>query len=210
MNRSIVVILTIGLGFSAGIAAALITPDPPAKQTIEWLDNPRDLARFSLQGATGEFNNRSLLGHWTIAVFGFLHCPDVCPTSLSQLGTLAESLAKQAPEEQMRFLFVSVDPGRDSPGEVSRYTRQFHKSILGTTGTEQQLALLTDPLGIQFKISPDPNNYQVAHSITFSVIDPKGALRGRFRPGFDTEALINELRRHLESTSNITHRRNSV
>lgn len=178
-----------------GITLALITPEHLKQKTIEqqaieWLDNPRSLANFSLESEVGEFNKQSLMGHWTIVLFGFLHCPDICPTSLSQLATLAARLAEKPIGSNIAFVFVSVDPKRDSIVEIGRYVRYFNSSILGVTGREEQLTQFARGLGIQFKVSPDDEDYTVAHSITFSIIDPKGAFRGRFSPGFDVSSLV--------------------
>lgn len=192
VNRSAIVFLLLNLGVALGITLAFVTPEPHEQQTIEWLDNPRSLVSFSLESEAGEFNNRSLMGRWTIVLFGFLHCPDICPTSLSQLATLSAILAEKSIDKKVAFVFVSVDPGRDSLVEVGQYVRHFDSSILGVTGSEEQLSQFAKDLGIQFKVSPDDEDYTVAHSITFSIIDPEGVFRGRFRLGFDVSNLVKD------------------
>jgi len=193
VNRSVVVFLFLSLGVALGLTLALVAPEPDAQQTIEWLDNPRSLASFSLETQAGEFDNRSLAGHWTIVLFGFLNCPDICPTSLSQLATLAARLAETSIDQDVAFVFVSVDPGRDSVAEVSRYVQHFDASFRGVTGSQEQLAQFASDLGIQFKVIPDDDDYAVAHSITYSIIDPDGVFRGRFRPGFKLPDLASSL-----------------
>ncbi len=193
VNRAVVVLLLLSLGVSLGLTLALTSPEPQAPHTIEWLDDPRNLGSFSLETKTGAFDNQSLVGHWTIVLFGFLHCPDICPTSLSQLAELADKLAEQASNKEVAYVFVSVDPERDSVTEVNRYVKHFNPSIRGVTGNVAQLTRFTRDLGIRFKVSPDSDDYAVAHSITFSVIDPEGVLRGRFRPGFDVPDLARNL-----------------
>jgi len=190
MNRSATVFLLLSLGVALGIVLPLVTPETDVQQTIEWLDNPRGLESFSLETEAGAFNNQSLMGRWTIVVFGFLHCPDICPTSMLQMATLADRLAEEPIDEQVAFAFVSVDPRRDSVEEISEYAEYFHSSIRGVTGREDQLAQFAGDLGIQFEVSPDEANYMVAHSITFSIIDPEGIFRGRFRPGEDVPNLV--------------------
>lgn len=193
MSRHTTVFVFLSLGAAIGVALAFIAPEPDVTQTIEWLDNPRSLENFSLDTEAGEFNNQSLKGHWTVVTFGFLHCPDVCPTSLSQMATLIGSLADEPVDQEVNFVFVSVDPGRDSVADVSRYVRHFDESIRGVTGKEFQLAQFANSLGIQFKVSGGNGDYSVAHSTTFSIIDPNGVFRGRFRPGFDVNSLVNNL-----------------
>ncbi len=197
MSKSIAVALLLVTGLLLGVAAALIAPKPEAKQTIEWLDNPRSLADFSLVSETGDFGSQSLLGHWTILLFGFLHCPDICPTSLSELATVASRLAEIPIDEEVGYVFVSVDPGRDTPNQIGHYVRSFSPSIKGVTGTDEQLQILASNLGIQFKVSTDADNYSVSHSITYSIIDPNGNLRARFRPGVSVAELVENLVPHL-------------
>lgn len=189
MNKPLVAALLLGTGIVLGLALALTAPDAQQHQEIEWLDNPRDLNEFILQMDTGAFDNQSLLGHWTVVLFGFLHCPDICPTSLSEMATLADSMSERRSDRKTKYLFVSVDPGRDSASEVSQYARHFNAVFVGVTGDQDQLTQLTSSLGVQFKVTDDSNNYTVSHSITFSIIDPEGVFRGRFRPGFDKGTL---------------------
>jgi len=193
MNRALIVCLLLSLGGALGLTLAFIKYKPHEQQTIEWLDNPRSLMDFSLESETGGFNKQSLMGHWTIVLFGFLHCPDICPTSLSQLAAIADSLAEKSIDQKVAFVFVSVDPRRDRIVEVSQYARYFSSSIRGVTGTEKQLAQFANRLGIQFKVSSVNEDYQVAHSTTFSIIGPDGVFRGRFNPEFDVSNLVRNL-----------------
>lgn len=190
MNRPVVVLLLVSLGVGLGIALVLSSPEPDERQAIEWLDTPRSLGSFSLETEAGGFDRQSLMGHWTIVLFGFLHCPDICPTSLSQLATLANRLAEASVDPEVAFVFVSVDPARDSVTEIGQYVRHFSASIQGATGAEDQLAQFAGDLGIQFSAAADSDEYAVAHSVTFSIIDPAGVFCGRFRPGFDTPDLV--------------------
>lgn len=184
--------LFLSIGVVLGVGLAVGAPQPAGLQRIEWLENPRGLRDFSLATGSGQLDNQALRGRWSIVLFGFLNCPDVCPTSLAQLATLADRLA-QPVGDQARYLFVSVDPRRDSPQQVAEYVAHFHPSIAGVTGTDQQLTRFATDLGVRFKVTADPNDYRVAHSITYSIIDPRGVFRGRFRPGFDPTTLAGQL-----------------
>ncbi|GAA6154246.1 hypothetical protein NBRC116587_36690 [Pseudoteredinibacter isoporae] len=159
---------------------------------IEWLDPPRHTVDFELRSEHKVFTQRSLLGQWTIVLFGFLHCPDVCPTALSEMADVSQRLQAAGFGKNINYVFVSVDPGRDSLEDISRYAEYFDPSILGLTGSEEQLLRFSKPLGIRFKVTPDEDNYRVAHSLTFSLIDPEGRLRGRFRPGFNPSDFVEE------------------
>ena len=186
MNKAYAFAGLLGLGVCMGLALTSLAPKPVRTDTIEWLDNPRELPSFQLESARGDFTNRSLEGRWTILSFGFMNCPDVCPTSLSELSALA-NLAD--------VIFVGVDPKRDSVDELDRYVRNFDTTFQGVTGTEQELRRLADALGIQFKVTGEAEDSAVAHSMTFSIVDPEGLFRGRFRPGFDAVVASHEFGR---------------
>tara|TARA_R110002110_G_scaffold10551_7_gene51959 strand:- start:203 stop:826 length:624 start_codon:yes stop_codon:yes gene_type:complete len=198
-NKPILVLLFLGLGVALGLMLGLVPRDIPGEgspalqtaehQTIEWLDNPRSIERFNLESASSEFTEQSLQGHWTIMVFGFLHCPDVCPTSLSQLSVLADHLHENMTDLSINYVFVSVDPSRDAVADIDRYVQSFDSSFNGVTGSEAELHKLARNLGVRFKVSAKDEDYTVTHSTTFSIIDPEGYFRGRFRPGFDARAL---------------------
>ena len=195
MNRAVVFSLMLSLAISLALTLVFITANnfkqtTIEQQAIEWLDNPRNLLEFSLKSEAGEFNNQSLAGRWTIVLFGFLSCADICPTSLMQLSKLAATLAEIPTQNEMNFVFISLDPERDSLAEVNQFVKYFDSSFLGITGNEEQLTRLTKILGIQFKVSADEDNYTIAHSIKFSIIDPKGVFRGRFSPGFNVPSLV--------------------
>lgn len=190
----------LSLGVGLGVVLAFNAPVPHERPAIEWLESPRLLSDFELQTDGGEFTNRSLEGRWTVVLFGFLHCPDVCPISLSQLAELARNLRASPGSQDVAYIFVSVDPGRDSIAEVSEYARYFDPSIRGVVGSEAQLKTFARDLGIQFKVSADDDDYDVAHSITFSIIDPTGQMLGRFRPGCAMPDLMREFALKISSS----------
>lgn len=203
MNSTKRVFLLLSLSIALGATLAIVALElnaqqPKTQQAIEWLDNPRSLASFSLESEAGEFTNQSLMGHWTIVLFGFLHCPDICPTSLAQLSRLSAALTENSGKHDVTFVFVSVDPGRDSVAELSQYLQYFDTSILGVTGNEVQLTRFANSLGVRFEVSANKEDYSVAHSIKFSIIDPAGLFRGRFSPEFDTSGLARDLIANLE------------
>lgn len=77
-------------------------------------------------------------GKLVLLLFGYTSCPDVCPLTLNKLATLLRDLGEQY-SKQVQVLFVSVDPQRDSADKLFQYTQYFHPSIIGLTGTKQQI-----------------------------------------------------------------------
>lgn len=190
MPKLVVATLLVVSGVLLGISMVALSPEPAGARPIEWLDTPRSLESFSLSSVHGQFDQQSLADRWTVVLIGFLHCPDICPTSMSQLATLVDALDAEPIGQQVQYLFVSVDPGRDSVLQLDQYTRAFRPEILGVTGTEEQLVRFTRGLGVRAEVAADAQDYEVSHSIMFSIIDANGRLSGRFGPGFDAVDLV--------------------
>ena len=193
MDRKRLGYLGLILGTMIGTGIASFAPKPKEHNAIEWLDGPRVVRNFDFVSDTGDFTRQSLMGRWTIVALGFVHCPEICPINLSELAKLASHLSAQVIDPPVSFVFVSVDPGRDSPIRIGQYARSFHSSILGVTGTAAQLNQFADDLGLRFARSSGFDDDSASHSVTFSIIGPDGTLRGRFDPGFLVSNLIEEL-----------------
>lgn len=170
--------------------------EAPALQALLRYPQPRQVPPFSLARADGAvLDNAALQGHWTLAFFGFTHCPDVCPTTLAlfrQIETLAQADA-DAPRPALWF--VSVDPARDTPQVLGDYARYFSPAIVAATGTEAALAAFTPALGIVYAQSPTADGaYTVDHSTQILVFDPQGRLAAIARPPHDAAAILGDLR----------------
>ncbi|MEC7107208.1 MAG: SCO family protein, partial [Pseudomonadota bacterium] len=104
------------------------------------LPTPRDIAAFELTDHMGNtFDRSSISGRWSFVFFGFVSCPDVCPTSMSVLGKVDRQLQTSDPElaEQFQGILVSVDPERDSIESLARYATAFSPRFLGVTGPRE-------------------------------------------------------------------------
>jgi len=104
--------------------------------------------------------------------FGFTHCPDICPTTLARLAAAARRLPEPVAED-LQLAFVSVDPSRDGPEALARYTAAFSERMLGLTGTQKQLRALTRRYRVTYGYAaPDAEgNYEVSHSSAILVFD---------------------------------------
>ena len=80
-------------------------------------------------------------GYTRLVFFGFASCPDICPMTLSYIGTALDALGPLA--SQVKVIFISVDPKRDTPEVIAKYTDAFHPSIIGFTGTYDQVTAIT-------------------------------------------------------------------
>lgn len=137
--------------------------------------------RFSLQAAgpktltQDDFKDKVVM-----MFFGYASCPDVCPTTLAQLGAVMDALGDKA--EQVRILFVSVDPHRDTPDALARYVAAFDgKHTTGLTGSEKQIADLARRYRVAYQIEKPnpkaPENYEVSHSRGVYIFDQQGRAR---------------------------------
>lgn len=152
------------------------------------LDTPVTMPNFSFSNELGEtFSDTELQGRWTVVMFGFLSCPDVCPFTLGNLeAAISETGMRVRPNNVPRVVFVSVDPDRDA-GYVSEYAKFFHPAFTGFTGARDQINTLVEATDSFYRLlEPDADGYyEVQHSSAVSVFAPDGTLRAKLQPPFD-------------------------
>ncbi|NKC00486.1 MAG: SCO family protein [Pseudomonadales bacterium] len=156
------------------------------------LPKPRDISPFSLQLADADFSNDDLKGKWSFVFFGFTHCPDVCPTSMSELGKADLALQDTTGERANAFqgVLVSVDPDRDTPMEVTEYAKFFSPRFLGATAPREVLAELTQQVNVAFAKVPDGNGgFTVDHTGNIVLINPHGHYHGFMKLPHDAETI---------------------
>lgn len=93
---------------------------------------------FTLSAISGPVALSDFKGKAVLVFFGYTHCPDVCPTDLARIGQVLNALTP-AESTRVRGLFISIDPERDTPQRIADYARFFHPSIIGLTGTPDDL-----------------------------------------------------------------------
>ncbi len=121
---------------------------------------------------------------------GFTHCPDICPTTLA----LFAALRGRLPGDEIQFVFVSVDPERDTPERIADYLAHFDARLVGATGTRMEIERFTKSLGLAQVRNPGVGgDYTVDHSAALVLIDPKARVAGYFQPPHDAEALAADL-----------------
>jgi protein SCO1/2 len=124
-----------------------------------------------------EFQLSQMRGKAVLFSFGFTHCPNVCPTTLSDLAKVYQALRAQD-RAKVQVLFVSVDPHRDTPETMKNYVPYFDDSFIGLTGTEDQVARAAKAYGAYYEIIHDskanPDLYTVNHSALTYLISPDG------------------------------------
>jgi protein SCO1/2 len=122
------------------------------------------------------FTPTDLRGKPTLVVFGFTHCPDVCPTSLSYVANTLQALGPQA--DAVRPVFLTVDPERDTTAVMAEYTDLFDPRILGVTGAPDNVAAALKSLRVYSrKVPQDDGNYTMDHTATMLLLDAQGRPR---------------------------------
>jgi protein SCO1/2 len=147
----------------------------------------RDIKDFKLQQAEGQaFTQKNLLNHWTLLFFGFTHCASICPTTLDMLQRAYAELHTTYPD--LQIVLVSLDPERDSPAELASYTHSFNADFIGVTGNLQELRKLQSQFGVfAARDNATGNNYQLQHTASIMLINPKGQWAGLFRFGLNPQ-----------------------
>lgn len=164
------------------------------------LPNGKPLKPFELEDYDKKpFGIAQLRGKWSFLFFGYTHCPDVCPLTLSVLNGVAEHLAKTpADAANTQFVFVSVDPDRDKPADLKKYVHYFNAGFLGVTGQAKQIDNLTGQLGVLYGFQDDPKSkdgYTVNHSAQILLIDPQGRERAVFSPPHEVNTITDAFRK---------------
>lgn len=127
--------------------------------------------------------------------FGFTHCPDYCPLTMTKLAGALDGIDDELAED-MTVLFVSVDPRRDSPERLARYVGGFGEQFVGLRGDRQALRAITRRYRTTYSHGePDANgNYDVAHSTALFIFGRSGEIRLLAREDVAVEDLENDLR----------------
>ena len=131
---------------------------------------------FALVDSRGQqFASSQLAGKPYAIFFGFTHCPDVCPTTLSRLARLRKELGRG--ENAFNIVFVSVDPERDGPKEVGAYANAFGSPVIALTGSPEQIDRVKKQYGIFSEKVPQGDTYTVDHSSAVLLFDRNGDFR---------------------------------
>lgn len=181
------------IGFSITINLSAKSDDIPDELRGLIKKQPIAVPEFELVDQYNKpFNAERLKGSWTFMFFGYTHCPDVCPLTLTELDNAASRINDlQNSERKIQYVFISVDPNRDTPASLGEYVSYFGAKFIGATGSEQALKQLAGPLGVKFeKGVGTENEYLVNHSSTMLLINPEGQYYARFRAPHYAEEII--------------------
>ncbi len=182
----------------AALTAGCNTSQGPAFQLtdITGADFGRDIRLTDHTGkprALADFK-----GKVVVAFFGYTHCPDVCPVTLSELATVAKELGKDA--EHMQVLFITVDPERDTPDVLSKYVPAFNSTFLGLYGDLEATMRTAKEFKVFVNKQPaTAGGYSVDHSAGTYIYDPAGRLRLFASYGQGAPKMLHDIRLLLQT-----------
>jgi protein SCO1/2 len=163
-----------------------------ASADVTGLDYGKD---FSLTDHNGKPRTiADFRGKLVFVFFGYTHCPDICPTTLSDMAGIMKSLGPDA--DKLQVLFITLDPERDTPEVMAGYVPAFHSGFLGLYGDRAA----TEKVARDFKIfqqrvsGPDGKSYTIDHTAASYVFDTQGHLRLFVRHGQAGASLLNDLK----------------
>jgi protein SCO1/2 len=136
-------------------------------------------------------------GKPVLLYFGYTFCPDVCPTTMAELGRMMRELGDRADDVQV--IMISVDPERDTPERLGEYVRYFHPSFMGLTGTEDEISQTATPLGIYYarREVEGASGYLMDHTATVLLVDKDGLARLIWPYGTSAEDMAADVRYFL-------------
>jgi protein SCO1/2 len=135
-------------------------------------------------------------GHWTLLFFGYTHCPDVCPMTLSELQKTFKYLENKNLKQLPKVLFISVDSQRDTPQILKEYIQFFNPVFNAATSDDANILSITSQIGAAYHIeSHEQNNlnYNVDHTAAVFLINPEKKLYGLFRTPHDAKKIAEDL-----------------
>lgn len=151
---------------------------------------------FTLTDHEGRpFELASLRGKPVLIFFGYSSCPDVCPVTLSKLSIVSRELGDAA--DDLRVLYITVDPERDTPEVLKEELGNFDLQAIGLTGTREEIDPVVRQYGAYYEIVPTPESagrYTVMHTSTLYALDRKG----RVRLLFPYQATVDEIAEGVE------------
>lgn len=199
-SQTILIVVVAVAALTLGVLASHLTSRKEAPQ-IDGLLWPsgKPLAAVALEDHHRQpFTLDRLTGRWTLLFFGYTHCPDVCPVTMSVLKNAITVMAGSGTGgEPPQMVFVSVDPQRDTLEHLGAYVGHFSADFLGVTGSEANLKDFARQLGVLYLLAePDAEgNYLVDHTAAVFLIDPRGHLVALFQAPHDAQRIARDVPR---------------
>ncbi|GHA89019.1 SCO family protein [Streptomyces thermoviolaceus subsp. thermoviolaceus] len=165
-----------GSGDDSGKPVAVVSEEVASDKAATVLDQPFEKPDLVLTDTHGKKYDlrKETAGRPTLIYFGYTHCPDVCPLTMNNLAVAKKSLPK-AEQDELRVVFVTTDPDRDTPEELGSWLRGIDPQFIGLTGDFSTIQAGARTLGIAIEpTTKDKNGKLVSvHGTQVVAFSPK-------------------------------------
>lgn len=193
----VLAVLAAGTGFYISLKQSQNNqrPDFGPAANIEGLfwPNPKQLNDFNTLDQAGKsFGLEQIEGKWSFIFFGYTHCPDVCPITMSVMNDVYNQIS--ANNNHLQIIFVSVDPERDTAEKLAQYVSYFNKDFIGLGGDTKMVDSLTKQIGVAYFLNNEEQKegYLVDHSASIFVFDPKARMVGKLSTPHEPTKMIEQ------------------
>ncbi len=169
----------------------------PAVPTMPAIGGP-----FALTDQNGNaVTEATFRGKFMLVYFGYTYCPDVCPTTLTDIGAAVDALG--AAGDKVVPIFITVDPERDTPEHLKEYLGYFHPRFVGLTGTQEQVTAAAKAYRVYYAkaksdgAATDALDYMMDHTSIVYLMGPDGKLKAHFPHGTSADAMAKKIRELL-------------
>ncbi len=195
-------VIIAGLAFAlSGLAALLALPG--ARERL--LPRPAAVGQalvggvFNLTDHTGKrVSDRDFHGQYTLVMFGFTFCPDICPSGLQVMSAALDSLGPKA--NRILPVFISFDHERDTPAQLALYIKSFHPRLVGLTGSAEEISVAARAYRVYYKKAKDEKStagFTYDHSALIYLMGPDGAYVAHFSHAAGPDAIAARLAKLL-------------
>ena len=144
-----------------------------------------------------DFRLDTLHGQVVLLVFGFTHCPHICPVEMARMSAALSEL--EASGDEVSGVFITVDPGRDTPAVIKSYIEKFHPGIVGLTGAADALDTVADYYRVRRNEQQlEEGDYLIDHGYSLYLLDPQGEAQVAVLPGLPPAHIVSLARELLQ------------
>ena len=191
-----ILLYAIGFDSKQPKTAAVYQSSPPNASSTSSIGGP-----FTLVDQDGKtVTNKDYLGNFLLIYFGYTFCPDVCPTTLTEMSVALDLLGDDA--EKIIPMLITIDPDRDLPEHLKEYVAYFHPRLRALTGTPEQVDAAAKAYRVYYAKAKmeehsDPDDYHMDHSSVTYLMGPDGTFRLHFSHGTDAKTMAQRIREKL-------------
>jgi protein SCO1/2 len=184
----------VGLVLTPGALQRLAPAAPSASFGKALVGGP-----FTLTDQTGRrVTDQDFRGRYMLIYFGYTYCPDVCPSALQVMSAALDKLGPKA--DKIQPIFITVDPGRDTPQLLGQYVASFHPRLIGLTGSAAEIEKVAKEYRVYARKAQDnksPDEYLMDHSSIIYFMDPKGEFIAHFTHATPVDAMVQQMGKAL-------------